>query len=94
MSEKARKLYETFHGKSPRGEKSIKFPKVETLVCLGDAIEIVYKCDKLNGGGDGRQSEYVDKFKKGAKLFTDQDGRGWLFIHGPQIVVKEPGIIN
>lgn len=94
FSAKAVSKYAEFHGHGPRSEGSIKFPEPETLICLGDAVEIVYRCDKSHGGGDGRTSEYVHKFARGAKLYMNESGRQWLYVHGPKIIVKEPGIIN
>lgn len=93
-SRKAYRKYQEFHGKHPKAQGAVDFPEPEELVCLGDAVEIVYRTDKRNGGGDGKPCDYVHKFAPGAKLFMDETGRHWLFIHGPRIVVKEPGIIN
>lgn len=91
---KAYKRYTTFHGHHPSHTGTIHFPEPEALVCLGDAISITYHCFKYNGGGDGKPCNYTHKFAKGAKLFTDETGRAWLYIHGPKIKVEEPGIIN
>jgi hypothetical protein len=88
----------TFHGTTPQGRvEHISMPdigKSTRLFCLGEAVEIVYRCPKLNGGGDGKLAEYKHKFNRGTKLFADQSGRQWLFIHGKSLKVEEPGIIN
>lgn len=86
--------YEAFHGHGVRKRTSIKIPDLRQLVCLGDAVEIVYRSDKSNGGGDGKRAEYMHKFKAGAKLYCDASGNTVLLIHGPKIIVREPGIIN
>lgn len=94
FSRKAIKKYTDFHGHGPKGESQVRFPHPGTLICLGDAIEIVYRSDKKNGGGDGKSAEYVHKFAPGAKLMCNESGEKWLYIAGDKIVVKEPGIIN
>jgi hypothetical protein len=91
---RADSLYNDFHGHSPREHRTMDFPEPENLIFLGEAVEIVYRSDKRNGGGDGRGNEFVHKFARGAKLFCDESGKNWLYIHGPKIKVEEPGIIN
>lgn len=91
---RAEATYEAFHGHGPRRRTSIKVPDLRQLVLLGDAVEIVYRCDKLNGGGDGKSAEYCHKFARGAKLYCDATGNTVLLIHGPKIKVRAPGIIN
>jgi hypothetical protein len=89
-----KRRYVTFHGHGPQGTGQVDFPEPQELICLGDAVSIVYRCAKYNGGGDGQMALYEHKFARGAKLFTDETGRCWLHIHGPRIKVEEPGIIN
>lgn len=90
----AESLYEDFHGHGVQAHRTMDFPEPENLICLGEAVEIVYRTNKKHGGGDGKTNEFVHKFAKGAKLFCDESGKHWLFIHGPKIRVEEPGIIN
>lgn len=87
--------YEQFHGHKPdRVLPSLKLPSMRNLVCLGDVVEIVYRCKKKNGGGDGNLAEYQHKFSKGAKLYCTPDGNEVLLIHGHRIRVRSPGIIH
>ncbi len=90
----AEKRYKQFHGHPPLARKKIAIRPIKELVRLGEAVEIVYRCSKLNGGGDGKRAEYCHKFKKGASLYCTPDGDAVLLIHGPSIRVREPGIIN
>lgn len=90
----ADKQYRSFHGHAPRGKRRLKLPDIRELVELGDAVEIVYRCKKLNGGGDGKTAEYQHKFARGAKLYCTPAGVQILIVHGPKIRIREPGIIN
>ena len=87
----ARDLYRSFHGRDPRGIREANFRDPRALVYLGDAVEIVYRCNKLNGGGDGKKAEYLHEFSPGTKLFTDEKGK-MLFIMGKRLTIKESGI--
>lgn len=84
--------YQDFHGHSPRGKRTFNFHTPKGLVILGRAVEIVYECDKLNGGGDGKKAPYRHKFGKGVLLCMDERARGQLYIVGSKIVVTDAGI--
>lgn len=92
----ARSKYFSFHGRNPKRRSSVRlsFPeRGDSLVFLGEARSIVYACDKLHGGGDGKFAEYEHKFSKGTRLYTDALGR-MLYVFGPRMKVQEPGIIG
>ena len=84
--------YEQFHGKDPRSVKSKNFHVPKKLVYLGDAVAIEYRCDKLNGGGDGKKATYRHKFDPGAILCMDETGKGQLYVLGGKIKVDDAGI--
>lgn len=86
-------MYHKFHGKPPRRVSRRRFAVPAALVCLGDAKEIVYKCSKRNGGGDGRTALYVHRFGKGDKLYTDPQGKQ-LYILGGRMRVNSRGIVQ
>jgi subtilase family serine protease len=92
-SQKAERKYEKFHGKQAQEIGEIKFEVPKTFVYLGDAIEIVYKCNKKNGGGDGKMSEYAHKCGKGNILCTDENGKN-LYIFGSKQKITERGIVE
>lgn len=94
MSSQGEARYRAFHGRSVRFRRRIAIEPIRELIFLGEAIEIVYKSNKLNGGGDGKYAEYEHKFARGTKLYCTPDGKGVLLIHGPRLRVEEPGIIN
>lgn len=88
---------ERFQGRPARGVIRLNvdtlkgFPK--NLIFLGEAIEIVYRCDKRNGGGDGRQAYYKHKFSKGTLLCTDRKMKQ-LYVVGQKLKVTAAGIEN
>lgn len=88
--------YRAFHGRAPRRRLNTtrEFPDTgDDLIQLGDAKSIVYACDKLHGGGDGKFAEYEHKFSRGTRLYTDAPGQT-LYVFGPKMKVQEPGIIG
>ena len=91
---KADNAYRMFHGKKPKQVTRGNFHVPTHFILLGDAVEIVYKCDKLNGGGDGRKWEYTHKFKKGTKLYMDERKGKVLYISGATLKVTSAGIVN
>ncbi len=94
MSAGGEKRYRAFHGHGVRKRRVLRVNPIRELVELGEAVEIVYRSDKLHGGGDGKLAEYEHKFARGTKLYCTPDGKHVLMIHGPRLRVSEPGIIN
>lgn len=94
MSRQGEQRYQAFHGRPVQRRGKLRVRNINEVICLGDAVEIVYRSNKLNGGGDGRFAEYVHKFSRGAKLYCTPDGREILLIHSPRIRVSNPGIIH
>ncbi len=92
--DKGIKSYEKFHGKRANKIVPSNFHVPKYLILLGDVVEIVYKCDKNNGGGDGRDAEYFHKFKKGTKLYMDERSGKILYISGRNLYVNDRGIVN
>jgi hypothetical protein len=88
------KKYEDFHGKPARNKKMQEFYVPESLVYLGEAIAVEYRCSKLNGGGDGKRAVYRHKFETPAMLCMDERAKKQLFILGPSIAVNSRGIIR
>jgi hypothetical protein len=84
--------YEQFHGRPPKNVSGVDFHVPKRLVLIGQAIAIEYKCDKLNGGGDGKQAVYRHEFETPSVVCMDETGRKQLYVIGPQIVVDERGI--
>lgn len=94
MAGKGENAYAMFHGKRPMRKRVGKFHVPTHLVLLGDALEIVYRCSKRNGGGDGRMSEYVHKFSPGTKLYMDERRGKVVYISGAKLRVTDAGIEN
>jgi hypothetical protein len=86
------KQYERFHGHGPRTARVQRFDPPTGFVVLGEAVAVEYRCDKLNGGGDGTRAIYRHKFDKGAVVVADQAMRRQLYILGPRIIVTDAGI--
>jgi hypothetical protein len=89
----AKDLYRAFHGRNPRSIRNAEFRVPRELVFLGNAVDISYRCDKRNGGGDGKMATYIHDFARGTKLFTDENGK-ILIIIGEKLKIKESGINN
>ena len=90
---KPSKTYHMFHGKPHKEVGEIPFTTPKGFIFLGYAVEIVYRSNKRNGGGDGRMAEYVHKCGKGNILCTDEKRKN-LYIFGAKQKVKEEGIIE
>lgn len=86
--------YHEFHGKEARGGRRANVPLGRSLVRLGRAVEIVYECDKLHGGGNGRKNRFVHKFETPVYLYTNSQGRKVLMLIGEQLKVTDAGIEN
>ncbi len=71
-----------------------QFHVPKTLIFLGQAISIVYLCNKKHGGGDGRLTEYEHEFESPVDLFMDERGRVQLYLIGKKVVVTDNGIEN
>ena len=91
---KANKAYEVFHGQRPKKVLTGKFHVPTHLILLGTAIEIVYRCDKFNGGGDGKIAEYIHKFSKGTRLYMDERKGKVIYVTGHKLKVTSAGIEN
>jgi hypothetical protein len=87
-------LYKQFHGREPTTKEIGGFYDPATLVPLGQAIAVIYRSRKLNGGGDGKRADYIHEFETPAALFADERAGKQLYIIGPQIVVTDAGIEN
>jgi len=84
--------YAEFHGKESRRTTGVDFHIPKRLVFLGKAVAIEYRCNKLNGGGDGKQAIYRHEFETPSVVCMDETGRKQLYIIGPQITVDGEGI--
>jgi len=87
--------YVSFHGKDPKFQESLRFDVPRSgLVRLGKAIAIEYRCDKLNGGGDGTQATYRHRFETPVYLYMDESCKRQLYIIGEKLKVTDAGIEN
>ena len=84
--------YAEFHGKAPRRLSGIEFHQPKKLVFLGKAVAIEYRCNKRNGGGDGRTAIYRHEFETPSVVCMDETGRKQLYIIGTRITVDDEGI--
>ena len=89
---KLKNAYSRFHGRAPRNERTCNFTVPKGFMILGDAVAIEYRCDKLNGGGDGTKAVYRHKFDKGAFVCADERMKKQLYVLGSKIVVTKAGI--
>ncbi len=87
-------LFNRFHGQPVKIESVTTFSVPEHLIKLGQAIAIVYKCDKKNGGGDGQPAEYVHDFETPVGLYMDETGKKQLYLIGSKLKVTTAGIEN
>lgn len=86
--------FKQFHGRAHKRVTTETFVVPKNLVYLGDAVAIVYRCDKLNGGGDGKVAEYEHEFETPVRLFMDETGRRQLYLIGEKLKVTDRGIEN
>ncbi len=83
-----------FHGNPPRVVKDTTFNVPKNLILLGQAVAIVYRCDKKHGGGDGTTAEYEHEFETPVGLYMDETAKKQLYIIGSKLVVTTAGIEN
>ena len=94
LKKKSIKKYKAFHGKNPRAARKKIFHVPENLVLLGKAHQIVYISNKKNGGGDGKECEYIHTFETPCNLYMDETGRKQFYIMGARLKVTHHGIEN
>jgi hypothetical protein len=92
--QKVVKKYEMFHGKKVSSVTQTAFHVPEYLIYLGEAESISYRCNKKNGGGDGKTAIYTHKIETPAKLYMDERCKKQLYIIGSKLIVTEAGIEN
>lgn len=88
---KAEKAYKQFHGQNANQTFETVFTQPRKLVFLGDAVSIIYRSDKKNGGGNGTPRLFKHDFKPGAMLAMDENKRQ-LYILGNSLKVTSAGI--
>lgn len=86
--------FKQFHGRAPKRVTVETFRIPKGLVYLGEAVSIVYRCDKLNGGGDGKLAEYEHEFETPVALCMDETGKRQLYLIGKKLKVTDRGIVN
>lgn len=86
--------FRSFHGRSPRRIVPGHLNVPKNLIYLGEAVSIVYRCDKLNGGGDGKMAEYEHEFETPVHLYMDESGKRQLYLIGERLKVTTRGIEN
>lgn len=91
---KAIRIHSRFHGMPPKVVLAGKLRVPSSLILLGQAVSIVYKCDKKNGGGDGTMAEYVHDFETPVGLYMDETGKVQLYLIGSKLKVTSAGIEN
>ena len=87
-------LFRRFHGRNPSVKGRAFFHAPKKFIELGQAVAIVYKTDKLNGGGDGKMCEYVHEFETPCVLLADETFKGQLYIMGNSLKITKNGIEN
>jgi hypothetical protein len=84
--------YEEFHWKLPAKLTRVDMHIPRTLISLGEAVAVEYRCTKRNGGGDGKAHVWRHKFTRGTILAMDETGKRQLYILGPRLKVTQAGI--
>ncbi len=72
----------------------IDFHVPKNLIFLGQAVSIVYLCNKKHGGGDGKLTEFEHEFETPVDLYMDETGKTQLYLIGKKVVVTADGIQN
>ncbi len=85
----AARLVKRFSHREPSKAWEVPFRRPRALVYLGEAKQIRYVSDK-----EGRPRLYFHDLGRGAKLYCDETGRGWLYIHRPGLTVQARGIVG
>jgi hypothetical protein len=88
----AEKAYRRFHGKKPDQVVETEFTIPDKLIFLGEAVSIVYRSSKKNGGGNGTPRLFKHDFSKGVFLAMDKTAKRQLYIIGDQLKVTSAGI--
>jgi len=86
--------YRQFHGREPRTQQRVRVFPSRKLVVLGRAVAIEYRCNKRNGGGDGRSAVYRHEFETPVDVCMDESGRHLLYLVGDHLKVDDEGIKN
>lgn len=81
------KKYKSFHGKNTAKVTSETIEVPNELIFIGDAFEIAYKSDKL----DGKARHYVHKLKKHGKILISPKG-DMIIITGLNLKIKSVGL--
>jgi hypothetical protein len=89
---KAEKAYLRFHGQKVNQTFETIFTTPRKLVHLGDAVAIIYRSDKKNGGGNGTPRLFKHDFKPGVILAMDETAKNQLYIIGESLKVTSAGI--
>lgn len=89
---KAEKAYRRFHGQQANACFETVFQQPRKLVSLGEAVAIIYRSDKKNGGGNGTPRLFKHDFKKGVLLAMDESANRQLYIIGDSLRVTSAGI--
>ena len=89
---KAEKAYRKFHGQGVSETFETSFTIPRRLIHLGDAVAIIYRSDKKNGGGNGMPRLFKHDFKKGVILAMDETAKRQLYIIGNTLKVTSAGI--
>ena len=84
----AARVYRRFAARTPARVQPVDFHRPRALATLGEAVAVVYRSDKWGR----RPTQYVHKFGRGTRLFSDETGRGQLLISGRRLRVTSRGI--
>lgn len=82
----------TFSGKEPTHTVGIEVPVDWSF--SGIAESVLYRSDKLHGGGNGRKNLFRHKFNPGTRLYRSRSCPEWVKIEGTDLVVEDRGIVN
>jgi len=69
----AYQMFETFMGFAPRNEFAIPMWWPDSLSILGRAMDISYRSDKAEGGGDGTEADYIHLHDTPCFLLCEHD---------------------
>ena len=82
----------TFHGREASTVSGVDVPSRWKRV--GEVRSVLYRSDKLHGGGNGTPQLFRHKFDRGTTAARSLDNPSWIRIYGAELYVSDRGITN
>lgn len=91
-SEQALRDFHEFHGKDALTVSAVEIP--DDWEHIGEVRSVLYRSNKLNGGGDGTPQLFRHRFDPGTYASRSFLNPEWIRIYGADLFVDDRGIVN